>query len=122
MPRGDLLAEYYRPGRVLKRFQQQSPECARRLDRRLTSVQRGSLKLVWSSDGSRWLYDLESDPGERRNLAAEHPDLVAELEHAVDDRQALARRSPASEVAPILDAEAREQLQKLGYLGDEDGT
>jgi arylsulfatase A-like enzyme len=121
-PRGDLLAEYYRPGRVLRRFQAQAPECARRLDRRLTSVQRGALKLVWSSDGSRWLYDLEADPGEQRNLAAEHPDLVAELERAVDARQALARRSPASEVAPILDAEARDQLRNLGYLGDEDGT
>ncbi|MBW1687987.1 MAG: hypothetical protein JRS35_23365, partial [Deltaproteobacteria bacterium] len=53
---------------------------------------------------------------------AEHPDLVAELERAIDDRHALARRSPASAVAPILDAEAREQLQKLGYLGEEDGT
>jgi len=121
-PRGDLLAEYYRPGRVLRRFQEQAPECARRLDRRLTSVQRGALKLVWSSDGSRWLYDLEADPGEQRNLAPEHSDLVAELERAVDARQALARRSPASEVAPILDAEAREQLRNLGYLGDEDGT
>ncbi len=121
-PRGDLLAEYYRPGRVLKRFQEQSPECARRLDRRLTSVQRGAFKLVWSSDGSRWLYDLESDPGEQRNLAAERPDLVAELERAVDDRQALARRSPVSEAAPDLDAEAREQLRELGYLGDEDGN
>ena len=122
IPRGDLLAEYYRPRRVLKRFQNQSPECARRLDRRLTSVQRGALKLVWSSDGSRWLYDLESDPGERRNLAAERPDLVAELERAVDDRQALARKSPVSEAGPELDAEAREQLRDLGYLGNDDGT
>jgi arylsulfatase A-like enzyme len=122
VPRGDLLAEYYRPGRVLKRFQGQSPECARRLDRRLTSVQRGALKLVWSSDGSRWLYDLEFDPGEQRNLAAERPELVAELERAVDDRQALARGGPVPEAAPELDAEAREHLRDLGYLGDEDGT
>jgi arylsulfatase A-like enzyme len=121
-PRGDLLAEYYRPGRVLRRFREQSPECARRLDRRLTSVQRGALKLVWGSDGSRWLYDLESDPGEQRNLAAERPDVVAELERAVEDRQALARESPVPEAAPELDAEARKQLRELGYLGDEDGT
>jgi arylsulfatase A-like enzyme len=121
-PRGDLLAEYYRPGRVLERFREQSPECARRLDRRLTSVQRGALKLVWGSDGSRWLYDLEADPGEQRNLAAQRPDVVAELERAVDERQALAREAPVSEAAPVLDAETREQLRDLGYLGDEDGT
>jgi arylsulfatase A-like enzyme len=121
-PRGDLLAEYYRPGRVLERFRKQSPECARRLDRRLTSVQRANLKLVWSSDGSRWLYDLESDPGETRNLAAERPDVVAELERAVDDRRALARKGPVSGAAPELDAEALEQLRDLGYLGDQDGT
>ena len=121
-PHGDLLAEYYRPGRVLKKFQKQAPKCALRLDRRLTSVQRGALKLVWGSDGSRWLYDLESDPGEQRNLAAERPELVAELERAADDRQALARKSRVSEAAPILGAEEREQLRDLGYLGDEDGT
>ena len=118
---GDLIAEYYRPVRVLRRFQKQAPECALRLDRRLTSVQRGAFKLVWSSDGSRWLYDLESDPGEERNLAAERPDLVAELERDVDARQALARKGPVSEAGPILDAEEREQLRDLGYLGDEDG-
>jgi len=120
-PRGDLLAEYYRPGRVLKRFREQSPECARRLDRRLTSVQRGAFKLVWSSDGSRWLYDLESDPGEQHDLAAERPDLVAELERVAEDRQALASKSGVSGAAPILDAEEREQLRDLGYLGNEEG-
>lgn len=119
VPRGDLLAEYYRPRRVINRFQDESPECARRLDRRLTSVQRGTLKLVWSSDGSRRLYDLESDPGEQRDLAAERPDLVAELVRAVEDRQALASESRFPEAAPILDAGAREQLRELGYLGNE---
>ena len=44
------------------------------------------------------------------------------LERAVDDRQALARKSPVSAATPDLDSEAREQLRELGYLGDEDGT
>jgi len=60
------------------------------------------------------LYDLRSDPGETRNLAAERPETVREL-------AALARRRLAEHPLKILDAgelapEMREQLRALGYL------
>jgi arylsulfatase A-like enzyme len=60
---------------------------SQRLDRlvkwRQTAVMRRQWRLVNASeDGDRnklELYDLKSDPGQRRNVAPEHPDMVASL-------------------------------------------
>jgi arylsulfatase A-like enzyme len=43
-------------------------------------IRDGRWKLVeWHDEGSVELYDLLADPGEKRNLAAEHGDVVARL-------------------------------------------
>ena len=42
---------------------------------RLSSVMRGPWRLVHGLE----LYDLRDDPGQRNDIAAEHPDVVAEL-------------------------------------------
>ena len=59
------------------------------------------------------LYDLASDPGELRNVAAEEPEIrdrmAATIEAWYGDGSELA--DPAS-----LDPEVREQLRSLGYL------
>jgi len=58
------------------------------------------------------LYHLERDPEEREDLAAAHPEIVARLEAALDERA-----PPALEQAPVeLDAETRRELRALGYL------
>lgn len=55
------------------------------------AIRRGKWKLVDFRDfeakaQSRWqLFDLDADIGETKNLAAEHPQLVAELSKAWDD-------------------------------------
>jgi arylsulfatase A-like enzyme len=41
------------------------------------AVRRGKWKYL--KDGYEFLYDLDSDPGERQNLAYQHPELLAEL-------------------------------------------
>ena len=43
------------------------------------AVRKGSWKLIKSHDNA-WLFDLSRDPGERKNLAKERPDKVAELD------------------------------------------
>jgi len=44
------------------------------------AVRQGNWKLIeWYDDGSRELFNLRADPGEQNNLAAKHPDKVAEL-------------------------------------------
>jgi len=59
------------------------------------------------------LYDLVEDPGELRDLAAERPELVAELDRALETR--LARGAVAAErLEP--GASDRARLEALGYV------
>jgi arylsulfatase A-like enzyme len=62
------------------------------------------------------LFDLESDPGERRDLATEHPERLRELEERWGAWKA--RWPPAAatrKVAPFS-ADEEERLRALGYL------
>ncbi len=44
------------------------------------AIRAGNWKLIeWYEDGQLELFDLATDLGERRDVAAEHPDLVADL-------------------------------------------
>ena len=58
------------------------------------------------------LYDLATDPFERRNLARERPDLVASL------KAELGRTPPYwTPLVPVrLSEESLEQLRQLGYI------
>jgi arylsulfatase A-like enzyme len=59
------------------------------------------------------LFDLEDDPGETRNVAAEYPDKVTELAKLLDPFLKLDER--ANEERALSDTE-REHLKQLGYL------
>lgn len=61
------------------------------------------------------LYDLGDDPSERRNVAAEHPDVVAGLRQAMD---AWHQGGMAEAEEENLSDEDVENLKALGYLGD----
>ena len=50
----------------------------------MKAVRCGSWKLVYDRE-VELLFDLDADPGERRNLAARMPDRVAALRRALDD-------------------------------------
>ncbi len=76
-------------------------------------------KLVaWpTSDGGRalQLFDLESDPGETRDVAAEQPRRVQALGALLEQWRASTRVAQAA-AAPALSPEDEEALRALGYI------
>ena len=49
------------------------------------AAMRGNMKLVINSENTPELYDVEADPAERINRAADHAELTKELKTAIDD-------------------------------------
>jgi arylsulfatase A-like enzyme/Flp pilus assembly protein TadD len=65
------------------------------------------------------LYDLATDPGERRNVVAEQRPVVARLARALRDHEAAIPQRDAAQVA--ADEELATALRSLGYLGGASG-
>lgn len=59
------------------------------------------------------LYDLQRDPGESTDVAAEHPEVVQRLMAALETAAA----APAFDSETLMDPEALERLRGLGYVG-----
>ncbi|MFB3883102.1 MAG: sulfatase [Armatimonadota bacterium] len=85
-------------------------------------VRLGPLKYVRSEDGKtgrEGLFDLESDPGEVRDLSAARPADAAKLKGLLDEFMAqnpgVLTNAPA-DPAPRLSDEDRQRLKALGYL------
>ena len=65
-------------------------------------------------DGSLHLFDLEEDPGETRDVAAAHPNVMEAHRRRIDELgEALSARRA---VVERLSEEDRERLRALGYL------
>jgi arylsulfatase A-like enzyme len=88
----------------------------------MQALVRYPLKLVWFERYPAELYDLREDPEERRDLALERPEQVAELAGELAGRMAdergLATAGPAVPGAVLTD-DMRRKLEALGYLGAE---
>ena len=65
----------------------------------------------------RELYDLQTDPGERVNLADVHPQRADALERALADLVARISRPDAVRGPAPVDPEVEERLRALGYIG-----
>lgn len=80
----------------------------------MRAVERDGWQLIWSGYGDTVeLYDLRSDPQARANLAARHPEKVAELQRELE------RATPAvwSRREPVEhSAETHDLLKILGYV------
>jgi arylsulfatase A-like enzyme len=90
-------------------------------DRRYRLLREGSLKLVETSKGEAFLYDLSADPAETRDLAAERPaELAAMRARMASVQQEIRLPAIDAEVTgggaqPQLDEATRERLRELGY-------
>jgi hypothetical protein len=91
------------------------------MDRRYRLFREGNLKLVTSSKGDVLLYDLAADPRESRDLAAERPAELAQMQQhlaavgAQIGLPALDAPLAAGGAAPELDEATRARLRELGY-------
>jgi arylsulfatase A-like enzyme len=111
--RGDAL-DAERPVFTHRRpFDEPAVQNGRRVHGALFGVLVGSYKWIeGTSDGTRELYDLASDPHETANLAARDPERAAALSKEIAAfRKAHARAPSDATVSP----EDRERLRALGY-------
>ena len=80
-------------------------------------IRDGRWKLITSFEDARWadaLYDLETDPGERRNVARMRPDVAGELRAQL--RAAAAGAAERVAIEGDEDEEIADRLRELGYL------
>jgi hypothetical protein len=76
---------------------------------------RGHHKLLVTPGGERLLYDVQDDPSERHNLAAERADMVTQLA-TVLTQSATTVSPPTPAGSPATpDPALRERLRALGY-------
>jgi arylsulfatase A-like enzyme len=88
---------------------------------RYRAYRQGDWKLVETSDGEAYLFDLASPARETRDLAGSQPERLARMRADLARvRAELALPSLDSlevgEAAPELDEATRERLRQLGYL------
>jgi arylsulfatase A-like enzyme len=86
----------------------------------LRALRAGRWKLVESAAGERFLYDLEVDPVESRDLAAERPEQVAALHARLEAERARLGLPTLDQVgkggAAEVDEATKERLRELGYV------
>ncbi len=83
----------------------------------LSCVIRGRWKLISDHLLRRTgLYDIESDPAERRDVIRERPDLGSRLAATLEALDAEVARGSAPAAAPEPDDEQIRRLRSLGYL------
>jgi len=76
--------------------------------------------LYYTQTGEEWLYDLETDPGETRDVGPAEPLRAAYYRQALHAwTLQLARRRPAGSEQAELSREQCENLKSLGYIQSE---
>jgi arylsulfatase A-like enzyme len=66
--------------------------------------------------GALWLYDLQVDPGELRDIAAEQPETTASMRALIAEWMASFEYALPDDGAADLESETIEQLRGMGYL------
>jgi arylsulfatase A-like enzyme len=89
-------------------------------DRRYRVLREGSWKLVESSTGQTFLYDMANDPHEHRELSAAQPADLARLRQELETTRTTLGLPPLdapldAQAVPAIDDATRESLKALGY-------
>jgi arylsulfatase A-like enzyme len=86
----------------------------------MIAVRTEDYKYIWddAKPDQPLLFDLQQDPGEQHNIAAEQPDVVQQMhQHVEAQLERMRRTAPAEKVVePALDEEVVARLRGLGYV------
>ena len=118
LDRQRAFAEYYGPRPPVERLEERFGDLPDRLydlQRSLRAVRTRRYKYVQGSDGSEWLYDLETDPVETEDLADDAPGLTADLASALEGWRGSFEDAPDPEAVEI-DPSTEQRLSNLGYM------
>jgi arylsulfatase A-like enzyme len=84
-------------------------------------IEEGHWKLVRSPGRIQdrfELFDLDSDPGETRDLSALRPDVVAHLAEKLAEWTLLGETQGEAAAPRTIDDDLRDRMKALGYIGD----
>jgi len=88
--------------------------------RHMVAIRDGTYKYIWDSrhPDRVELYNLSEDPGERRNVAGDRPELIGEFREKLEDhlRRAAATSAAGRIAEPEMEAEMIRRLRDLGYV------
>ena len=80
-----ILAEYQKGIQPIERVLRIAPDFDYRpWLRRIKAIRVGPYKYHWYSDGSDLLFDISTDPGERHNLIAGHPEIATPMRKRIE--------------------------------------
>ncbi|WP_240756817.1 sulfatase [Natronorubrum bangense] len=117
-PRDVVFAEYVAPQPSIDRLEARFgdiPNRVRAFDRRLRAVRTAKYKYVRSDDGFERLHDIETDPLEHTDIAAEESAQVRTLRDRLEERfEPLSDAGTTDDVA--MREGTKERLADLGYL------
>jgi arylsulfatase A-like enzyme len=85
----------------------------------IIAIRNEKYKYIWDNKRTDepWLFDLEVDGGEERNLSPDLPGVVDEFRHYVDEvLEEMERTKSDLHTAPELDDEMLNRLRDLGYV------
>jgi arylsulfatase A-like enzyme len=102
--------------RTLFAHRQRNRERIGRSPQHLWAALRGPWKLVVEPDRDHLLFHRERDPRERVNVAAQHPEVVAELARELGLLRADGMRRGHESIDVAVDREKLEALEALGYV------
>ncbi len=111
-----LFSETLPEGRVAAQFLARLQTPARRL-----GVTDGRWHVILRGPEAARLYDLEADPGELRNLAAERPEVLNDLHLRYTQHMESDPRPWLRPAVREMDERARRGLEALGYTDGDDG-
>ncbi|MDL5363424.1 sulfatase [Halalkalicoccus sp. NIPERK01] len=117
-PREYAIAEYMAPQPSMEALEKRVgdlPEEVSEYDRSLRAIRTTEYKFIRGSDGSRELYHVATDPGERTDVVGENPEIENDLETELDDWLDSFEHADASG-SVSMSRSTKDRLEDLGYL------